>query len=456
MNKKFLLALKRAYSEVLKSNKKTTVQNIRIQSAHRMVAAFNLINYQIKGSENLPYKSGTIFIYNHLINHPYFTVDENFQLTLDSHFISSKILYNYYKDPGNRLVRHAIDNELNHQAYYDALDYIKVYSKDFIPTKISKKDIKTAHEKFKIKALECLKQEKGLVYSPEGSSYSTEDSPGVFKSGVFKLAASIKDQPYIVPLVMTGFDKLPSQTVYKCEIMPAFKMSDFGIESAENPEIMNFTKEINNNYKVWVSNLSKDDLNFKSEIDFLKSKINNKINKKDMVVFYGSSTIRLWKTIDEDFKKYNILNLGFGGAFIHSLRHYFESLFGFKSPKAIVLYLGGNDLNLDYSAEKITAMIREFIEIINQKFPETHLFNISIKPSLERIDKLKTIKTINQLMDKLSHEKKFLTQVNFYQKMIDRGVVKKEFLLKDGLHLNTKGYELLKEILEAAFLKAKI
>ena len=132
MNKKFLLALKRAYSEVLKSNKKTTVQNIRIQSAHRMVAAFNLINYQIKGSENLPYKSGTIFIYNHLINHPYFTVDENFQLTLDSHFISSKILYNYYKDPGNRLVRHAIDNELNHQAYYDALDYIKVYSKDFI------------------------------------------------------------------------------------------------------------------------------------------------------------------------------------------------------------------------------------------------------------------------------------------------------------------------------------
>ena len=83
MNKKFLMALKLAYNEVLKLNKKTTVQNIRIQSARKMIAAFNLLNCQIKGSENLPYKSGAIFIYNHLINHPYFTVDENFQLTLD-------------------------------------------------------------------------------------------------------------------------------------------------------------------------------------------------------------------------------------------------------------------------------------------------------------------------------------------------------------------------------------
>ena len=105
MNKAFLEALKAAYNEVVNSTDKASTSNIRMRSAKKIAAAFDLIEYQIKGSENLPYESGSIFIYNHLFNAPFFTVDSNFQLTLDSHFISSKILYSYYDDPGERVVR---------------------------------------------------------------------------------------------------------------------------------------------------------------------------------------------------------------------------------------------------------------------------------------------------------------------------------------------------------------
>ena len=456
INKVFLEALKEAYRGVISSDQNSTPKSTRILVAEKIKAAFELINYQIKGSENLPYESGSIFIYNHLLNHQYLTVDTNFQLTLDSHFISSKILYNYYGTTGERVVRYPLPEETNHKAYYDALDYTKVYSKAFTTPQTSKEKIKAAHENFRIKTTENLNKQKGLVFSPEGNSYSTENSPGPFKKGIFRLAASLKKQPYIVPLIMSGFDKLPSEAIYKCEIMPAFKMSDYGINSPDHPEMENVVQTINNQYKVWVKALAKKDVNFKDEIEILKKRVNVKKNSENLVVFYGSSSIRLWKSLETDFPTLNVLNLGFGGAYIDSLIHYFETLFSFKAPKAIVLYLGGNDLNLGYSAEKIVEMIKGFITVIRCKFPSTLVFNISIKPSIERIEKMETIRKINGLMQDFSDQKKDLFQVDFYKKMMKDGQVKNEFLLRDGLHLNNEGYKVLKDILQASFSQASI
>ena len=56
------------------------------------------------------------------------------------------------------------------------------------------------------------------------------------------------------------------------------------------------------------------------------------------IIFYGSSTIRLWKSLNEDFKDVDVINLGFGGAYIDSLSKNFNLLIIFKS-KAIVIYL---------------------------------------------------------------------------------------------------------------------
>tara|TARA_B110000977_G_C11085834_1_gene494665 strand:+ start:4046 stop:5425 length:1380 start_codon:yes stop_codon:yes gene_type:complete len=451
INKNFLRDLKRAYREVVESDQQFSASDIRIQCAENINAAFDCLNYEIKGSENLPNSKGSIFIYNHLLNHDYLTVDTNFQLTLDSHFISSKIVHTYYNTPGIRIVRHALPDETNHKSYYDKLDYIKVYSKAFTPPNLDKLTVKKAHEAFRLETIENLEQQIDVVFNPEGSSHTTENSPGSFWLGIFKLAASMKEQPYIVPLVMTGFDKLPSEAVYKCQIMPPFKMSEYGIQSSEDPLIKGVIENLNIRYKTWVTELNKKDTHFTSEISALEKKIKHKHNTKNLVVFYGSSSIRLWKTIENDFKSLNVLNLGFGGAYIESLSHHFESLFTFEAPKAIVLYLGGNDLNLGYSAKKIVALIKKFITVINRKFPNTLIFNISIKPSFERIDKLKTIETINQLMYDLSNEKNFFKHIDFYSAMMKNNTVDGRFLLQDGLHLNSDGYDVLRKLLKKAF-----
>ena len=97
--------------------------------------------FDLIGTENLPSESGIIFIYNHISNNPNYTLEDDFQITLDSHFISSMISQNYYQKPGVRVIRYSLDNEKKHSEYYNLFNYIRVYAKGFIPNNVTRKDL---------------------------------------------------------------------------------------------------------------------------------------------------------------------------------------------------------------------------------------------------------------------------------------------------------------------------
>ena len=449
----FLNELKRLYLDVLKSPAHFTAKKIRENCAINFLKALEKLNLIFKGSENLPYEKNSIFIYNHLFNHPYLEVDDGFQITLDSHFVSSKILYKYYRNPGFRVTRFSLEKEINHKKYYDRLGYTKVYSKDFTPNTVTKEKIKRKNKDFYVKAKEQILNGLGLAFSPEGNSYSTEKSPGIFKNGIFKLAASFEEQPKIVPIVMANFDKLPSEATFKCEIKPPFKISDYGITDRNDPNLSAVIKSINDDYAKWVYDLRKEKPFFRNEIDVLKKQIKKRGKESDLFVFYGSSTIRLWNHLKSDFKHLNILNLGFGGAYISSISKYFADLTAINQPKSIVLYLGGNDLTLDISDDSIIKKTQEIIIRINRKFPNAIIFNISIKPSLERINQMDSIFKINKHMTDFCKKNSFVNQVDLFDELIVGGKISKEYFLQDGLHLNSLGYEKLKSVLNKNFNK---
>ena len=112
-------------------------------------------------------------------------------------------------------------------------------------------------------------------------------------------------------------------------------------------------------------------------------------------------------------------------------------------PSVIVLYLGGNDLTLGYSAEKIVKKIRKFLELVFKNYPNIKIINMSIKPSFERINDIKKIEKINSLMTAESSRNKNLIQLNFYEKIINKGVINQSLYLRDGLHFNDLGYKIL-------------
>jgi hypothetical protein len=186
-----LHSVKAAFRQIIEAPSSFTPQEIRRLSAQQFQSIFSDLKVQIKGSEHLPYEQGSIFIYNHLDNHSSLMAADNFQITLDSHFISG-MLYKYYKEPSIRVARHSLSHESAHKAYYERFDYIRVYSKNFIPDHLSKKEVKKENKKFYALAANALENNTSLVFSPEGLSYKTEASPGPFSTGVFKLACIMK------------------------------------------------------------------------------------------------------------------------------------------------------------------------------------------------------------------------------------------------------------------------
>ena len=435
--------LNNLFKKVIKLPDNLNPYDVREFCSRETTKIFSKINYIIKGSENLPYEQNSIFIYNHLNNPIDYSVSTNFQITLDSHFISSLILYKYYNNAGNRVVRCSLENELAHKNYYEKFDYIRVFAERFIPKTMNYKQVKEFNKGFYSHSIDNLKKGVGIIVSPEGFSLKTEESPGIFKLGVFKLATIVKPEPKIVPVVMANFDKLLSKSLYKCEIMKPFKMSDHGIYGPNDPKLLSFIEGFNDKYKRWVKNLIIEDLNFELEIHNLEKSIENQKDLIDPIVFYGSSTIRLWKGMKNDFNGLNVINLGFGGALIKDLSKNFSRLFRKIKPSVIVLYLGGNDLTLGYSAEKIVKKIRKFLELVFKNYPNIKIINMSIKPSFERINDIKKIEKINSLMTAESSRNKNLIQLNFYEKIINKGVINQSLYLRDGLHFNDLGYKIL-------------
>src|SRR5262245_34536441 len=64
------------------------------------------------------------------------------------------------------------------------------------------------------------------------------------------------------------------------------------------------------------------------------------INKENIVLFTGSSTIRMWKSLQSDFPKYNIVNRGFGGSQTSDLLYNFDKLILPYKAKKIFIYEG--------------------------------------------------------------------------------------------------------------------
>ena len=442
-----------AFYEKISAMNFTSFEDARKKAALLGKHLFSIKEFDLRGTENLPYESGVIFIYNHISNNPIYTLKDDFQITLDSHFISSIISQNYYKNPGIRVIRHSLDNEKIHLNYYNLFNYIRVYSKDFIPNSISQRDLDNSKKIFYDSCRSVLLQKENLIINPEGKSSTTKNSPSDFKVGIFKMILKSKLNPLIIPLVMVNFDYLHSETTYRCEIKKPFRLStkinDFENKKELNDFVISFQKE----YSQWIDSLRKANSNHEAEIRLLIEKKKKHSQKENLIIFYGSSTFRLWENIEKDFSPFNILNFGFGGAKIEDCLKYFDSLFNDINPNGVVLYVGGNDFSLNYTPIKIFNLIKKLIVKFQKKLPKCKLFIVSIKPSYHRFKKLKQITTLNQMIKNYSVKYDRIFYINIYDLFIDhkKKIIKKYFLI-DDLHLSKEGYSVWKkEIYKSIF-----
>lgn len=175
------------------------------------------------------------------------------------------------------------------------------------------------------------------------------------------------------------------------------------------------------------------------------------------VVFVGSSSIRLWKLEKSFPKQKDLVNRGFGGSEICDAVHYFDLLVARHQPRLVVLYAGDNDVAGGKKAQQVLADFRAFAEQMKIKLPQTQLVYISIKPSIARWKLAEEMKKANTLIAKeCEKQPKQLVFLNVWNTMLSKeGKPRKELFIKDGLHLNEKGYERWTALLRPHLAPAK-
>src|SRR5262245_8497817 len=94
---------------------------------------------------------------------------------------------------------------------------------------------------------------------------------------------------------------------------------------------------------------------------------------KGGLVFIGSSTIRNWKTLEQDFSDHKVINHGFGGSQIVDSTHFADRLIFPFEPKMILLRAGGNDIHAGKSAEQVFREYQEFVKAVHAKLPDAQI-----------------------------------------------------------------------------------
>jgi lysophospholipase L1-like esterase len=168
--------------------------------------------------------------------------------------------------------------------------------------------------------------------------------------------------------------------------------------------------------------------------------------EKNGIVITGSSSIRFWQpNIHNDFKQVDVIARGFGGSNMNDLLHFSEELITQYQPRAVAIYEGDNDIAQGISPALI---LKKFIELNNKvrkALPDLRVYFISIKPSIARQAMWPKMAETNQLILEKCNTLQHCTYIDTACKLLENGIPKQDVFIKDGLHLNEKGYELWSE-----------
>lgn len=210
-------------------------------------------------------------------------------------------------------------------------------------------------------------------------------------------------------------------------------------------ESIKFMPTITPSYPLpWAASLFVDVSEFESELVAIERRVAARpAGLPRPVVFYGSSSIRLWDTLTEDFPGLDALNCGFGGSTLAQCARAFQRIVLPAKPRFVVFYAGDNDIAQNRTPEAVWSSFLDIQSQLATFLPDTPSAYISIKPSPSRWHLAANIIAANKLMrDNLAGDINS-TFVDVFDKMLSpQGKPRNELFQEDMLHMNREGYRL--------------
>lgn len=204
---------------------------------------------------------------------------------------------------------------------------------------------------------------------------------------------------------------------------------------------LNYMKKQTNN---------EDPLYWESDIDNIVERY-DEIPDVD-IVFIGSSSIRKWETLDEDFSEYSVLNHGFGGSKVADSTYWYDELVTPFNPQVIVIFSGTNDIHgtseNSKTSEEVFALVVQFVEKSKLENPSVPVYYISISPTKARWSVWEEANEANELIKEYALLVDGFTFIDTTDELLKDGEPNSDLFVFDGLHLNEDGYAIWTTIIK--------
>ncbi len=165
---------------------------------------------------------------------------------------------------------------------------------------------------------------------------------------------------------------------------------------------------------------------------------------KNGLLFTGSSSIRLWKSLPGSFPDATIVNRGFGGSTIADATHFADRIIFPYEPKAVFLRAGGNDIHAGEPVERVFVDYKDFVAKVRSKMPDVPIVFIGQSPAPSRWADRDKVKRLNELVEQYTKETPGLKYIETYDLTVTPdGTPREELFIKDKLHPNEEGYKLM-------------
>lgn len=181
---------------------------------------------------------------------------------------------------------------------------------------------------------------------------------------------------------------------------------------------------------------------FEQEIQNMEKEDSSRTARENEVLFTGSSSIRMWKTLAADFDPIPAINRGFGGSTLPEVIHYADRIIFKYQPQLIILYCGENDIADGASPEQVLESFKQLDEMIRKKLPKAKLIYVSMKPSIARWNLWEKYVIGNEMIHTYIETKadRFYLDCSTVM-LLENGEPDPSIFIEDKLHMNAKGYE---------------
>jgi len=191
--------------------------------------------------------------------------------------------------------------------------------------------------------------------------------------------------------------------------------------------------------------------NFETEINYYRHADDTSALPGAPILFVGSSSIKNWIGLDSSFLGYPVLNRGFGGSTLTDQIFYANDITLKHNVKQFVIYCGENDFANDYLAtpELVLERFKSYYALIRNKYPETPIVYIGLKPSPSKVNMMSKIYSYNVLVEQFIVTQKNIIYADVFTPMLAAdGKPDSTLFFDDKLHMNRKGYRVWTDVLK--------